>query len=219
MPKLAKFKRRHKKNPGEPKRNPPIGTDLVEYILPGFGAFAATRFMTRIAAVQISKRWPKYAKHAGAMASVGAFAAAWFGAHRVRFLEKYHHPIVIGSGLAAIQSLIQLYVPAIGWMISDASPELAATAGASTISAVAGGTSGSSLLPSMASGAPPVPAGFQETDANTWYSYNDAFDAGSQRGQQAQPAQQPPASPMTSSAPDDGQIDDILSGTDLGSFS
>jgi hypothetical protein len=223
MPKLAKFRRRHaKKNPGEPKRNGPIGSDIVEYIAPGFAAFAATRFLTRVAAVQISKRWPKYAKHAGAIASVGSFAAAWLGAHKVKYLEKYHHPIVVGSGLAAIQSLIQLYLPMVGWMVSDASPELGA---AKASSAVAGGiVATSSLLPSMsaaqAQAAPPVPDGFTQTDANTWFSYNDSYDAGGYRGQ----AKAPPPSPMTSAAPDDQQIDDLLDdGSDdsnsMGSFS
>jgi hypothetical protein len=215
MPKLAKFRRRHaKKNPGEPKRNPPIGTDVIEYILPGFGAFAATRFLTRVAAVQIAKRWPTRAKHAGAIASIGAFAAAWFGAHRVKMLEKYHHPIVVGSGLAAIQSLIQLYVPALGWMISDASPELAAGSIRPPI-AVAGGTVPQALPGGVSARQAPVPDGFQETDANTWFSYNDAYDAGSYKGKQ----KPPPPAPMTSTAPDDQQIDDLLDNSDMGAFS
>jgi hypothetical protein len=208
MPKLAKFRRRHaKKNPGEPKRNGPIGADIVEYIVPGFAAFAATRFLTRVAAVQIAKRWPRYAKHAGALGSVGSFAAAWFGAHRVKSLEKYHHPIVVGAGLAAIQSLIQLYVPMLGWMISDASPELAT---AKATAAVAGGATVASLLPSTAE-SPAVPAGFEETDANTWFSYNDAYDAGSYKGRTKAPL---PIPPMMSTAPDDQQIDDLLDQTD-----
>jgi hypothetical protein len=55
MSKLAKFRRRH----GEPRRNPPLSTDVVAQIIPGFAAFAATRFVTRTAATQIAKRWPK----------------------------------------------------------------------------------------------------------------------------------------------------------------
>ena len=95
MSKLARFRSRH----GEPKRNPPLVTDVVEYLVPGLGAFVLDRFVTRVAAAQIAKRWPKLAKHAGAIAAVGTFGAAWWGAHRVKYLEKYHHPIVIGAGL------------------------------------------------------------------------------------------------------------------------
>jgi len=207
MPKLAKFRHRHAKKAGEPKRNPPLGTDIVEYILPGFGAFAATRFLTRVATIQIAKRWPKHAKHAGAMASAGAFAAAWFGAHRVKYLEKYHHPIVVGAGLAAIQSLVQLYLPSVGWMVSDCSPELPA-AKAAAAKAMAASTV--PLLSSTPVSAPPIPEGFTQTDANTWYSYNDSFDAGSYRGT----TKSPPPAPMVSTAPDDQQIDELLGGDD-----
>jgi len=209
MSKLAKFRRRHPKKTGEPKRNPPLGRDVLEYIVPGFAAFAIDRFVTRVAAVQIAKRWPRYAKHAGAIAAIGTFGAAWFGAHRVKFLEKYHHPIVIGSGLAAIQSLIQLYMPKLGWMISDCSPELAAGKAAppKQISAAAA----AALLPhSTAAAAAPVPAGFRETSANEWFSYNDSFDAGGYKGKTAAPD----PSPLTSSFPDDQQIDELLSGDD-----
>jgi hypothetical protein len=218
MSKLATFRSRHKKNPGEPRRNGPIGSDIVEYIAPGFAAFAATRFLTRVAAVQIAKRWPRYAKHAGAIASVGSFAAAWLGAHRVKYLEKYHHPIVVGSGLAALQSLIQLYLPALGWMVSDASPELAATAAKPALAAGAA----TSLLPSTASTQAPVPPGFEETDANTWFSYNDAYDAGRYKADPsnpaaAAPADQPPSWKTSSApAPDDQQIDALLDNSDMG---
>lgn len=200
--KLAKFRRRHAKgNP--PTANPPLATDLVGYIVPGFAAFAATRFLTRVASVQIAKRWPKQAKHAGAVASISAFAASWFGAHRVQALAKYHDAIVVGSGIAALQSLIQIYLPALGWVVSDASAEVAA---APTKEVSAGRRS---PLPPSTNQAPPVPDGFSETDANTWFSYNDSFEARSRGKQKA-----PPPRPMTSTAPDDDQVDDIIDGTD-----
>jgi hypothetical protein len=44
------------------------------------------------------------------MLVVGTFAAAWLGAHRVKALAKYHHPIVIGTGLAAAQSLVLMFL-------------------------------------------------------------------------------------------------------------
>lgn len=203
MPKLAKFRRRHAKTNPAPKRNPPIATDIFEYIVPGFAAFAASRFITRVAAVQIAKRWPRYAKHAGALAAVGTFGATWYGGHHVKQLERYHHPIVVGSGLAALQSLIQIYLPAIGWMVADPCPELAAPP---ATNAVARGIEEQ-----------PVPAGFAETDANTWFSYNDAYDAGAYKGATAAPppARMPAVPP---SEPDEMQIDDLLD-NDMGSFS
>lgn len=208
MPKLAKFRRRRAKSNPAPKSNPPMATDVFEYIIPGFAAFAGSRFLTRVATVQISKRWPKYAKHAGAIAAAGTFATAWWGAHRVQQLEKYHHPIVVGSGLAAIQSLIQIYLPAIGWMVADPCAELE---GGPLISnrQVAGGHA--AALPVMSS----IPEGFTETDANTWFSYNDAYDAGAYKGA----ARAPAIPPMMTAEPDEMQVDDLLNNDDMGSFS
>jgi len=208
MPKLAKFRRRHQKNPGELKSNPPMMTDIVEYIVPTFAAFALDRFVTRVAAVQIAKRWPKYAKHAGAIASIGTFGAAWFGAHRVKYLAKYHNQIVIGTGIAAAQSLIQIYLPQLGWMVSDCSPELPAAKAAAAANAMAASTA--PLLAGMQDSAPPQ--GFRPTTANEWYSYNDAFDAGSYRGKAE--AEQPLVPGEDAQEPD-VQISDLLDNSDL----
>lgn len=205
MSKLAKFRRRH----GEPKRNPPLATDVVAQIIPSFAAFAATRFVTRTAAIQIAKRWPKYAKHAGAMASIGTFAAAWLGAHRVKMLEKYHDMIVIGAGLGAIQSLVQLYLPALGWVVSDCSPQLGATPAQKQLLAAQTAAQQQQL-----SGRPDrIPQGFKPTTANEWFTYNDAYDAGSYRGKTE--ATQPEVPGETASQEPDVQISDLLDNSDL----
>ena len=201
MSKLAKFRSRHG---APPKRNPPLGTDVIEYILPGFAAFAATRFATKFAATQIAKRYPKYAKHAGAIASVGSFAAAWYGAHKVKYLDQYHHPIVVGSGLAALQSLVQLYAPKLGWLVGDPLPTALPAA------------SSAPLLASQAPvqlAAPPPPPGFKPTTANEWYTYNDSFDAGGYKGKEE--GMQSPVPGQASSEPDEMQITDLLDNSDL----
>lgn len=116
--------KRYRRNPSSsaPARNPPLLAEIGGFILPGFGGFAATRFLTRLASTQVAKRKPSLGKHAGVIASVGSFFAAWFLAHRIKWLAEYQQPIVVGAGLAAIQSILQLYFPMIGWMVSDASP-------------------------------------------------------------------------------------------------
>jgi len=202
MSKLAKFRSRH----GELKRNPPFATDMVAQIIPGFAAFAATRFVTRTAAIQIAKRWPKYAKHAGAIASVGTFAAAWLGAHRVKYLEKYHDMVVIGSGIAAIQSLVQLYLPAFGWVVSDCSPQLAAPASTKPLLASQQVQLAGHTRPAA------IPPGFKPTTANEWYSYNDSFDAGSYKGKTEAEPQPVPGEDMEEP---DMQISDLLDNSDL----
>lgn len=201
MSKLAKFR----SSRGEPKRNPPLSTDVINHILPGFAAFAATRYVTRTAALQIAKRWPKYAKHAGAMASIGTFAAAWLGAHRVKTLEKYHDMIVIGAGIGAIQSLVQLYIPQLGWVVSDCSPQLGAAQSRPLLSAQA--------APQLAGTPARIPQGFKPTTANEWFTYNDAYDAGSYKGKTE--ASQPEVPGEAAEEPD-MQISDLLDNSDLG---
>lgn len=108
-----------------PSSNPPMFMDLVEFIGPGFASFAATRMATRITALQIAKRWPRFAPHAGVAASGASFLAAWLLAHRVKFLERFHTPIVVGAGIALLQTAVQTWIPRLGWMVSDATPEIA----------------------------------------------------------------------------------------------
>lgn len=163
MPRIQRrYKSKKKKNPGgssSPKHNPTTLADIGEFVGPGFAAFAATRFGTRVIATQVGKHKPSLGKHAGAVASVGAFFAAWLLAHRVKWLHKYHTPIVVGAAIAALQSLIQLYIPRLGWMVADATPEIGA---ASTK------TDGSIPLED-----------FEATDEDPdAYTYNDSYDAG-----------------------------------------
>jgi hypothetical protein len=121
--------------PGVPwqtrKKNPPLWTDAWKFVLPGLGGYAATRFMSRIAYGQIRKRWPRAGKHAGVIASLGSFLAAWYLVHRFKRLAPYHTPIVVGSGIAALQTVVQAYIPKYGWIVSDfedSGRNLAATA-------------------------------------------------------------------------------------------
>lgn len=186
-------KKRRESNPSRaPRKNPPLLSEIGEFVLPGFAGFAATRMLTRMASVQIAKRKPAWAKHAGAIASIGSFVAAWLGANRVKLLEKHHTPIVVGSAIAAIQSLIQLYVPMLGWVISDATPEI-------TVERTA------------AIAAPPNPMQIAAAsrlqpvnDDPDWYTFDDKYDA----NRYAQETGAPPPAP--SSAGTKQQAEDAL---------
>ena len=163
---MARYRRyKHRRNRSgadpAPRRNPPLFTDLAEWVGPGFAGFAVTRFATRVAATQIEQWKPAWGKHVGAGVSVGAFLAAWFLAHRVKWLAKYHTPITVGAAIAALQSLIQLYIPKLGWMVADASPELAAAA---AIPAAQLQNANLDLQP--------------VNDDPNEYTFNDSFDAG-----------------------------------------
>ena len=107
-----------KKNPA-PVANPPIFEDISEVILPGVGSYAASRIVGRVAYKVARKKSPAFAKHAGAVAPAAFLVALWFLVHKVKRLEKYHGPALIGASIGAIQSLLQTYLPAYGWILND----------------------------------------------------------------------------------------------------
>jgi hypothetical protein len=179
--------------PGVPwTKNPPMLEDFTEMILPGFGGYGATRLLGRITHVQVAKRWPRFGKHAAAISAVAAFGAAWFAAHRVKALSRYHTPIVVGAGIAALKTLVQTYLPWLGWMTADVqdgdTKALPAPGQTSNGEATA---MGHSIFDEIDDAGP---QGSQE-----WATYNDAFDKGSYRDQV--PAH-PPGGPQSDAAAD-----------------
>jgi hypothetical protein len=196
----SKMHRRYVKNSGTPKSNPPLFTELLEFAGPGFGAFAVTRLGTRIAATQVEKWKPSWGKHAGAVASVSAFLAAWFLGHRVKFLAKYHTPITVGAAIAMAQSLIQLYLPKLGWMVADATPDMVAAGLTSNVAML---TASSDLQPT-------------DDDPNE-FTYNDSFDAG--RFAKIDPQASGQAAPVGPDTADLAIDDAIGQSANLGVFS
>jgi hypothetical protein len=209
---VKRYRRRRQKaarsNPSSsPRRNPPVLTDLFMDIGPGFAAFAANRLATRAASVAISKRWPQLAPHAGVIASAATTALAWLGAHRVKVLEPFHTPIILGSAIATGQTVLQTYFPKLGWIVSDASGDVQAPAQQMTVTNGAGGQQVMS------------PDDFVVTDENdAWYSYNDARDPGPtytkqrQKANTANAAQTAAQAPAQAAQADDGDdsIFDVL---------
>lgn len=126
-------RRRARANPsggggGGPRANPPMVSDFTHVILPGFGAYAVTRFLQRIAFTVASKRWPKLAKHIHALSGVAAFGGSWFALHRIKGAAPYHDGILVGSGIAALQGVAQAYLPKYAWMTSDVTGSTAPSA-------------------------------------------------------------------------------------------
>jgi len=119
-------KKRRARKSSRPRRsatqNPPVLKDLGYQILPAFGAYAGTRLFSRIIYSLIQRKWPKLGKHAGALAAVSAFGGAWMLAHRVKQLKPYHDVIVVGSGVAALQTVVRTYLPKYGWVVADYKP-------------------------------------------------------------------------------------------------
>ena len=201
-------------------RNPAAilaGVDWVEtgkLVGVAFGGFAAGRLMTRIVAVQVAKRKPTWAKHAGVAANAAAFAAALFLSKRWKRSAPYEWPLVVGTGLSLLQTFVQTYFPKLGWIVADATPDQIAEA------------AGQNQLPApQTSGMLPDDDGDVD-DGDDWSSYNDAYDQG-RFSRSAQPQNQP-ARPQPQARPvdvpsgvhqegggiDDGEIDDALNNLD-----
>jgi hypothetical protein len=116
---LAAYKKKRAKRNNsvvQAKANPPPMQDLVEFVVPGFAGYAGTRVVSRIVKGVVSKKYPRFAKHAAVLSTIGAAAGAWLMVHRIERIKEYHTPVVVGSSIAAI---VQAYLPKYGWLVSD----------------------------------------------------------------------------------------------------
>lgn len=214
-----KPKRRRRRHYGRTKRhagggpvlsNPPLFTDLLEYMAPGVGGFVITKLVANLASSQIAKRWPRFAKHAGALGSISSFLGAWWFGHKVRFLSRWHSPITVGSGIAAAHNLMQIYFPdKVAWLIG--SPKHAAQQ-----ALVAEQQKQARIAPAGAM--PALPDHLEEVDDDpSWYTFSDAYDGGRYtQGAASNPTKAPPADASavvdTDAAPLDDDIEDLATG-------
>lgn len=97
--------------------NPPLDVDLVQFVAPAAGAFFVTKLVARAAANTLKQ--PAVATHAAPLGALAAFGFAFYGAHRVSRLEKYHTPLVIGAALSLVQTVLVRYFPALTF-VADA---------------------------------------------------------------------------------------------------
>ena len=102
-----------------PRENPPIWTDAWEIVVPGVAAYTGTRLAGRIAYSLARKKSPNLAKHVGPLVSLAVAAAGWFLVHKIDSLKKYHTPVVVGASIAAVQGILQTYIPQYGWILND----------------------------------------------------------------------------------------------------
>ncbi len=191
MSKLKRRRRRAKSNPSPAPRRNPASSTLAD-VGTGFGAFAASRLLTRMATMATSSRKPSWARHAGAAAALATFFAAYFGAGRVKALQRFQTPILLGAGVAALQTVVQTYLTSLSWLVSEVPARELAGAQA------AQGFGDAGVLPA---------------DPN-WYTTNDAFDGG--RWREVLPGELETAAPLprrTSAPPTPAaaaQVDDLM---------
>ncbi len=189
-PARARAKRKRRSEPARApsyRRNPAVDwTETAKQLGYGAAGFAVSRFATRVAAVQVAKWKPDLAKHAGVGAGILSFLAALFLAKRTKYTDRYANEITLGTGIALAQTLIQTYLPQLGWMVSDASADQVAAAAATQAKLAAPQSTG--LLP-------------DDEDDDVWGGYNDAYDHGRFAGQRRRHHQAQTAGPQTNAAP------------------
>ena len=93
-----------------------IATDLV---LPGVAAYAGTRIAGRIGHAIGRRKSATAAKHMVPLSSLAMAISAIILAGKWDKLERYRTGIMVGSGIAAIQAILQAYVPMWAWVLSD----------------------------------------------------------------------------------------------------
>lgn len=128
MSKLAKFKKR---------RNPASSTmaQTAIGVAAGFGGYAINRLVSRAVYSLVLKRQPRLAAHTLVGASALAVVGTYFISKYWRKVSDYHEHASIGSSIALLQAIMRTYVPRLGWVVSDVSPEQYKQASAPRLSA------------------------------------------------------------------------------------
>jgi hypothetical protein len=104
--------------------------DLGVQVLPGIGSYAATRFSGKLLRAALGKKFPTLEQHLGPAGNILAAVILWFAVHKSRKLARYHTPIIVGSAVAVLESIIQCYLPRLAVLIdaAPAQPQLAKAA-------------------------------------------------------------------------------------------
>lgn len=96
--------------------------DAVKPIGVGVAAYGGTRLVQRLAWTLTVKRKPRWAKHVHAAAGLLTFGALMFAGRRIQALEPHLEPVLIGSGVAAVQGVVTAYLPRFAWITGDPKP-------------------------------------------------------------------------------------------------
>ena len=168
------------------RHNPDLDTtDLTEKALPGGAAYVATRFLTYATYKIAANKAPTMAKHIAVGASVAAAGLAWAFGHRVKQLEKYYEPILVGTSVAAVQGILQSYVPQYSYFVNNyLNDTTSAAAGAPTVTQPVAASDYDSLLDDfeeMPLGLPsgsvgPAPAPPAQMDTSSFNQFDPLSD-------------------------------------------
>jgi hypothetical protein len=206
---LANFVTR-KRSSAKPKKNAlsfasqsAIGKELTSQILPGVGGYAVARLVGRIVRTIISKKFPALAKHGAVGGNILGLLAAWYGAGKIKQLRSAQTAITVGSGIAVIQSIIQVYLPGLAWIFDAQETAAAPAATPQGMGAV------NRYQAARQRGTRYVSPGELETERS-----EEALRRGEPITYSAPRSEPPPEVPTAASVTDDEQLPDDLLGDD-----
>src|SRR5690606_33247983 len=100
--------------------NPSAMSEQAYGICVGFAGYTVNRLVSRIGYSQASARSARAGKHTAAAASVLGAIGAYLVAGRWERLRAHRESVLIGAGIAALQTLVQAYAPAkYAWLVCD----------------------------------------------------------------------------------------------------
>lgn len=118
--KLARYKSKRKAKVNPQKKE---AIEAAANVGAGFAGYATTRMISRLAYSQAVRRSPGSAPHVHVAASLAGAAGVYFGSKYWGKVDEYHEAASIGAGIALIQAAFQTYMPKLGWIVGDVSPE------------------------------------------------------------------------------------------------
>lgn len=135
-------------------------SDMAVRVGAGFAGYTAGRFVSRAVYQMALKKFPQLAKHSAVVAGIGSTVGAIYAADKWKALDDYKDEIIIGAGIAALQTAAQAYVPSkFAWLASDFFHGPYANAAQKAQDSVVSDSLGDILppidVPEMAAAAPP----------------------------------------------------------------
>lgn len=122
-----------------PRANPGPQGELMATltpVLPAVASYAGARLIGRILRLVVGARIAqgRYAKHFGPLGNAAAFGAAYFAGKKVARARPYQTEMLIGAGIALVQSLLETYLPGMAHFIDAGAPQAPANAQAAATS-------------------------------------------------------------------------------------
>jgi hypothetical protein len=101
----------------------PLTDLLVHTAAPAAGSYALNRLVTRIVTnILLAKIKSNLVKHTPPITSAATGVGLYFLTSKVKRLQRYHEPVIIGSVIALLQSVIQTWVPQLWWLVGLGPP-------------------------------------------------------------------------------------------------